>query len=88
MGNKKSKVVNSTARKVKLSPKEYQVADLLYRGFRNITIAKEMGLNQKTISTNVRRLYQKCNLSTEFNIHMLLIKLREKGLYEDKIPKN
>ena len=79
---------NSTARKVRLSPKEYEVADYLYKGFRNKAIAELMGLNQKTISTNVRRLYSKCNLSTVYNIHILLIRLKEKGLYEDKIPKN
>tara|TARA_R110000803_G_scaffold78075_3_gene143125 strand:- start:8190 stop:8732 length:543 start_codon:yes stop_codon:yes gene_type:complete len=64
-----------------LSLREYQVAGLLKEGHRNLYIAKEMGVSEKTISSFVRRIYNKCGLDTIYNVHMLLVQLEELGLY-------
>ena len=71
---------NSTASNVKLSNREYEVAVFMAKGFRNLRISKEMNLNEKTISTYMRRIYVKSGLAPEYNVHALIIRLMNMGL--------
>jgi DNA-binding NarL/FixJ family response regulator len=47
-----------------LSPKEFQVLDLIAQGYTYTEIAKQHGLSAHTIQTHIKRLYRKLNVHT------------------------
>lgn len=77
---RKKQQKNSTFSNMKLSNQEYLVVQLMDKGHRNLRIAKEMNINEKTVSTYMRRIYIKSGLAPEYNVHALLIRLKKMRL--------
>lgn len=83
-----SELLNNTkpiSERLKLSNQEYLVAELTDKGYRNHRISQEMDIHEKTVSTYLRRLYKKSGLAPEYNVHALLIRLKEMGLLNENV---
>ena len=51
-----------------LSPREKQVLELMKKGLMGKQIAFELSLDHRTISTYKRRIYEKLNVKTEWEL--------------------
>jgi len=49
---------------LRLSPREYEVLELLSRGLGNREIAAELGVSIETVKTHIERLYKRLGVST------------------------
>jgi DNA-binding NarL/FixJ family response regulator len=47
-----------------LSPREYEVLELLSRGFGNREVAAKLGLSVETVKTHIERLYKRLDVTT------------------------
>ncbi len=56
----------------KLSKREKQVLRCIKLGFKNKLIAKTLKINEKTVSTYVKRIYSKLDLYTGNNVYILI----------------
>jgi DNA-binding NarL/FixJ family response regulator len=52
----------------KLSPREKQVLESMKKGLMGKQIAFELGLDRRTISTYKRRIYEKLNVKSEWEL--------------------
>ena len=59
-------------RKVKFAKRETEILEAMKKGLRNREIATELGINQKTISTYVRRIKNKLDLSPDVNTYVMV----------------
>lgn len=57
-------------RRYGLTPRELQIADLVCRGLRNGSIAKDLKIRPETVKTHVRNIYRKVKVRSK--ITMLL----------------
>lgn len=55
---------DTTPGSIKLSPRVYEVLQLLSRGFGNREIGDELGVSIETVKTHVERLYKRLNVTT------------------------
>ena len=55
-----------------LSKEEYKVMVLLKKGYRNVAIAKELGIVTNTVGTYIRRIKIKLELDLEVNVYLLV----------------
>jgi len=53
-----------------LTPRELQIADLVCRGLRHVTIAENLSIRPETVKTHVRNIYRKVQVRSK--ITMLL----------------
>lgn len=70
----------SLARIKKLSSREKQVIELLKKGFKNKEIAKEVGINEKTVSTYKARLKEKLGIALDANEYVFVTRAIELGV--------
>ncbi|WP_339918208.1 helix-turn-helix domain-containing protein [Yeosuana marina] len=59
---------------VKLSKLELVVLKFIQKGYKNKTISKELGLNEKTVSTFVARIKKKMDVTSGYNSHYIVSK--------------
>lgn len=57
-------------RRYRLTPRELQIADLVCRGLRHVSIAKDLNIRPETVKTHVRNIYRKVQVRSK--ITMLL----------------
>lgn len=69
---------------MKLSPQEYKVVKLIEKGYRNTKVAQMMEINEKTVSTYLRRIYVKIGLNPENNIYFFITELQRLHLLDDR----
>ncbi len=53
-----------------LSPREIEVLKLLVQGIKNIEIAKQLSINQKTVNTYKTRILEKLNVDNTFDLYI------------------
>jgi DNA-binding NarL/FixJ family response regulator len=53
-----------------LSPREIEVLKFLVDGAKNIDIAKQLQINQKTVNTYKTRILKKLNVENAFDLYM------------------
>lgn len=53
----------------KLTPRQQEVLELIAQGYNNATVAKRMGLSEKSVETYTSIIYQELHLSNEPDIH-------------------
>ena len=66
----------------KLSPREKQVLELMKKGLMVKQIAFDLDLDHRTISTYKRRIYEKLNVKSEWELALYVSR------FVDIIPKN
>jgi len=54
---------------VRLTPRQYEVLELIAKGYNNVAIAERMQLSGKSVETYINTLYQELQLSNEPEIH-------------------
>lgn len=59
-----------------LSPREIEVLKFLVDGAKNIDIAKQLQINQKTVNTYKTRILKKLNVENAFDLYMYTKYLR------------
>lgn len=59
-------------RKNKFAKREAEIIKAMEKGMRNREIATKLGINQKTISTYVKRIKDKVGLGKEANTYILV----------------
>jgi len=64
-------------RRYNLTPRELQIADLVCRGLRHGSIAKDLKIRPETVKTHVRNIYRKVQVRSK--ITMLLRFMAEAG---------
>jgi len=67
----------NTKKKIKLSKRELVVLELLKAGMKNREIAKEIEVNEKTVSTYILRVRKKLNVDKKYNVYYLVSKALE-----------
>ncbi len=67
----------NTKKKRKLSKRELVVLELLKLGMKNREIAKEIEVNEKTVSTYILRVRKKLNVDKKYNVYYLVSKALE-----------
>ncbi|WP_157209176.1 response regulator transcription factor [Mariniflexile maritimum] len=67
----------------KLSKRELAVLKLIQKGYKNKTISKELGLNEKTVSTYVARIKKKLNVPLGYNSHYMVSKAVKLKILEE-----
>ncbi len=67
----------NTKKKIKLSKRELVVLELLKLGMKNREIAKEIEVNEKTVSTYILRVRKKLNVDKKYNVYYLVSKALE-----------
>lgn len=65
----------------RISTREFQVLELIAKGKKNLEIANSVGINDKTISTFKKRLFNKFNVNS--NVEMVDVALRMGILSKD-----
>jgi DNA-binding NarL/FixJ family response regulator len=65
----------------KLSSREYQIASMLIKGFKNINIAKQLNIGVTTVSTFKRRIFEKLKID---NILQLSEKFNTETIKQEK----
>lgn len=64
----------------KLSKREYEVLNLVSKGYKNKHIANELNINQKTIGTYMLRLKTKLGLRNDQNSFFVVVRAVELGI--------
>ncbi len=65
----------SQAITIKLTPREYEVLQLIGRGLSNSEIAQKLYVEPGTIKTHIRKIYVKCDLNRDSDIAIKRVKL-------------
>ncbi|HMC01375.1 MAG TPA: LuxR C-terminal-related transcriptional regulator [Flavobacteriaceae bacterium] len=80
---KEKPIPKKVLKNLPLSKRELEVVLMLRQGLRNKDIARKLHLVDKSVSTYIRRIYKKINLSPDLNIYALITTLEKKGIFED-----
>jgi DNA-binding NarL/FixJ family response regulator len=75
-------------KKMKLSNREIEVAEMLLDGLKNREMAMHMDINQKTVSTFVQRIRIKLGISKDSNSYAIVTKYleyKEQKEMDDKV---
>lgn len=69
----------------KFSSRELEVLNLIASGKKNLGISKELGVNEKTVSTYVMRLKKKLGVSSNANAFILIKEAVKQGVLTSEI---
>lgn len=75
---------------IELTPREYEVFQLIGQGFTNDEISRKLYISPGTVKTHIKHLYAKCDLSKEPNTFkrakLCLLAIRTRVSHPDPLP--
>ncbi|MCD6123498.1 MAG: helix-turn-helix transcriptional regulator [Spirochaetales bacterium] len=74
---KENSSVNMAANRWKLSAREWEVAELLSRGFTYRNIGKRLNISLSTVQSHVVQIYQKTDVTSKAGLTRLLLSVKE-----------
>ena len=78
----KRTIIKRTPENQYLSKQQMEIALCIKAGLKNKQISIALDIDQKTVSTHVRRIYDKFGVDRKKNVHYLVRRLEELGKFK------